>query len=216
MTDAPLRGFRLSSARHPPGRGPGPARRLIASLSGLSLALLVAVWWTLRPEPAPPPPTPIGRQPIVAPAPATRPPTATPTATETPTPEESSVLEFPTATPTPIPATSTPTAPPFRGPEPTPRPSECADVTWGYGQNGASFGSVLIQVDVTNRCNRDLEQLDIWFRATGWRDGAVVRSVLAHPLTTVRRNHGEVVSFDLPGSVDWYDRVTLEVLDRPP
>ena len=75
---------------------------------------------------------------------------------------------------------------------------------------------MLVQIDVTNRCRYDLGQLDIFFRVTGWRNGGVVQSVLAHPLTTVRRGHTEFVAVDLPGSLDWYDDVTLEVLDGAP
>lgn len=84
---------------------------------------------------------------------------------------------------------------------------------WSAGQN---VNAVLVQIDVTNRCGYDLEQLDLFFRITGWRDGGVVQSVLAHPLTTVRRSHTEFVAVNLPGSLDWYDEVTLEVLDGAP
>jgi hypothetical protein len=86
-------------------------------------------------------------------------------------------------------------------------------VRWSAAQN---FNAVLVQIDIVNRCRYDLEPLDLFFRATGWRDGGVVQSVLAHPMQTILTGRTEFVAVNLPGSLDWYDEVTLDVLDGPP
>lgn len=207
MTTPGMRGFRVTTARRDPGQHHRPTVRLVAFLAVLAI-LTIAVVCRREPPPEVLPPTPRPTQPPRATPSWT--PTATATATRSPTPTPTLQPWTPTPTETPRPF---PTFPPRPTPAPTPRPSECAVIRWSAGQN---VNAVLVQIDVTNRCRYDLGQLDIFFRITGWRDGGVVQSVLGHPLTTVRRGHTEFVAVNLPGSLDWYDDVTLEVLDGAP
>jgi hypothetical protein len=150
------------------------------------------------------------------------PPTAIPTpiASATPTPtatvlvEESSewmVAASPEITPTPW-----PTAPPpstRRPPTPTPRVAECVDYQWSAVQVFRPSAQVKVEISAVNGCNRDIGPLDLFFEITGWREGAHVQSVRGHPFDAIRRRHSEVIVVGLPGSIDWYDRISVEIVD---
>jgi hypothetical protein len=205
-----LPGFRTSSASR--------RRRGLTLLGGAALAIaLLAVGLALRQralappaEQHPPPP------PDAAPAvPAT--PAATATATPTTLVEESSgwvELVVPTAAPSPWPtlapaATSTPRP----APSPTPRAADCVSFRWSTQQVFRPAAHVLVEIDADNRCSRDLEPFDLWFEISGWRQGGLVQSVRGHPFERIRRGASGIVAIGLPGSIDWYDEVRVEIVD---
>jgi hypothetical protein len=72
---------------------------------------------------------------------------------------------------------------------------------------------VLTEIKAINNCNRDLEPPDLLFEISGWRQGALVQSVRAMPFDRIRRRHSGIISIGLPGSVDWYDTITVEIID---
>ncbi len=133
-------------------------------------------------------------------------PTATPAEVfgdwveEEPTPTPEPTL-FPTFTPRPP---ATPTRPPTL--------ADCVDFTWWAQQNLVPLNQVRISIEVTNNCGRDIGQMDLWFQISGWRDGAVVQTVRAHPLDELRRRASTDIAVGLPGSIDWYDEITVEIL----
>jgi hypothetical protein len=51
------------------------------------------------------------------------------------------------------------------------------------------------------------------FEISGWRNGALVQSVRARPFDRIRRRHSGIISIGLPGSIDWYDRITVEIIE---
>jgi hypothetical protein len=201
MTKPPA-GFRLSSARR---GGPGPSWVLRAAVA---VVLLVAVLAVLHREPDPEvvvlPPTPT--EPVA--------PTPVPAATATPPiPVEQSsewiVASSPEATATPWP-TSPPPVP--RVPTPTPAVADCVTYRWSTVQIFNPSAQVLTEINAVNRCNRDIAARELMFEVTGWRDGGQVQSVRALPFDPIRRNHSGIVSVGLPGSIDWYDRITVEIV----
>ncbi len=134
----------------------------------------------------------------------------------------------PTPTPTWFEAESSPlvvTPPPSPSPTPlptwTPRPTphqaaapniaDCVETTWTARQGEAPFNQVLIDIDATNRCGKTLHPLDIWFTISGWRHGGLVRSVKGHPFDPIGDDETGSVTIALPGSIDWYDRITVDV-----
>jgi len=198
-----LRGFRISSART--GRG-GPSPVVLAAAAVVLLAVILVL--VSREDEAP----------VVTPA-----PTALPSETPTTVPTTALVerasawvtVPIPEATPTPWP-TPWPTSPPpptRRPPSPTPRISECVTYRWTSVQIFRPFAQVLIEINASNRCSHDLGPLDLWFEITGWRDGGLVQTVRAHPFESIRRNHSGNIAIGLPGSIDWYDEISVEVLD---
>jgi hypothetical protein len=72
---------------------------------------------------------------------------------------------------------------------------------------------VLTEIRANNDCIRDLGPLELMFEISGWRDGELVQSVRARPFDRIRRGHSEIVSVGLPGSIDWYDEITVEIID---
>ena len=80
----------------------------------------------------------------------------------------------------------------------------------------AEAREVLIDIAATNGCDRDLEASEVWFRVTGWRDGDLIQTVDGHLFSTLYRGHIGYTGIGLPGSQDWYDRITLEVLQGAP
>lgn len=112
-----------------------------------------------------------------------------------------------TATPLPT-ATATPTP---RRPRITPTPSlaDCLHYTASAGQSTAAWGQILVDIEVDNRCGRDLAPLDVWFEVRGWHDGAVVQTVRGHPFDTLYRGGHGSITIGLPGSLDWYDRIQV-------
>ena len=198
-----LRGFRISSART--GRG-GPSPVVLAAAAVVLLAVILVL--VSREDEAP----------VVTPA-----PTALPSETPTTVPTTALVerasawvtVPIPEATPTPWP-TPWPTSPPpptRRPPSPTPRISECVTYRWTSVQIFRPFAQVLIEINASNRCSHDLGPLELWFEITGWRDGGLVQTVRAHPFESIRRNHSGNIAIGLPGSIDWYDEITVEILD---
>lgn len=154
------------------------------------------------------------------------PATLVPTATQTPMPQ-------PSATPTPgfvkensgwvdaevvLPPTPSPTIPiyvpaPTRAPRPTPSISQCADYRFSSLQVFSPSAQVKIDIRVHNRCPYDLGPSNLWFDITGWRDGARVQSVRGRPFETIRKGWSGDLSIGLPGSLDWYDEITVVVQD---
>ena len=84
--------------------------------------------------------------------------------------------------------------------------------TWSAGQSAASPGNVLVEIRTTNRCRRELDPLEVFFVVSGWRDGALVQTARGHPFEPLRPGTGVDVLIGLPGSIDWYDRITVDTL----
>jgi len=70
---------------------------------------------------------------------------------------------------------------------------------------------VVIQIDAINHCPRDLETTEALFTISGLRDGALVQSVNGMPFRPLRRGLSEPVTLGLPGSLDWYDTITVVI-----
>jgi hypothetical protein len=203
-----LPGYRTSSAR----RG-----RVGPSLLAVAVVIVVVIFASLalldrrRQQPPTPPPSP-------TPTPT---PTSPPTKTSTPTPtvlvELSSgwiVTEAPPATPSPWPTFAPPaTATPRPQASPTPRTADCVTYRWSARQVFRPSAQVLVEIEAVNRCNRDLGPLELWFDITGWRQGSSVQSVRGHPFDRIRKGGSGIVAIGLPGSVDWYDEITVEIAD---
>jgi hypothetical protein len=71
----------------------------------------------------------------------------------------------------------------------------------------------LVEIEVSNRCRRALEPVEIWFRVTGYRDGASVQTATGHPFRTLLPGRSENFVIGLPGSIDWYDEITVEFVE---
>jgi hypothetical protein len=169
------------------------------------LVLLVVFDRAPEPEVAEAPPTP------TPPPPPTAAPTVAPTAT--PFVELSSQwveASTPADTPTPWPTIPDPVR---REPTPTPRVSECISYRWSTVQAFIPSAQVLTEIRVVNGCNRDLAPTELLFEISGWRDGGLIRSVRAMPFDRIRRRHSDIISVGLPGSLDWYDEITVEIIE---
>jgi hypothetical protein len=150
-------------------------------------------------------------------------PSSTPTKSSTPTATANVLVERssewvvtspPTQTPSPWPTFAPPaTATPRPQPSPTPLASECVTFRWSARQVFRPSAQVLVEVEAVNRCNRDLGPLDVWFEITGWRQGSSVQSVRGHPFDRIRTGGSGIVAIGLPGSIDWYDTITVEIID---
>ena len=171
-----------------------------------ALSLLTAILVLLpRNEEAPPQPPPHA-------------PTATPTPSPPPTPTALSIEQSsgwvvslnPEPTPTPWPTAPPTVRPP---PRPTPRISECVTYTWTSIQVFRPSAQVKVDIVAVNRCSRDLNSLDLWFEITGWRKGNLIQSVRGHPFEGVRRGFSTDLAIGLPGSIDWYDEITVEIVN---
>jgi hypothetical protein len=203
--DEPSKGFRYSSARR---RGPGPSLAVLAAAAVVVLLVLLAVFHR-APEPQiealSPTPT------ATTPSPPTPTPTVIPTAT--------AIVEFasdwvdvsrPADTPTPWPTIPPPVR---RQPTPTPRVSECVSFRWSTVQAFIPSAQVLTEIRVDNNCHRDLVPTELVFEISGWRNGGLVRSVQAMPFDRIRRRHSDIITVGLPGSLDWYDEITVEIVE---
>jgi len=199
--------IRLSSARR---SGPKENPVLPFAVVLVVLTIVLVVVFTVRDEEPeiriPPPATP------------TATPPATPTPSATPTPGivkhasdwiDATVVLPPTPTPVPVPVERSPN----RAPRPTPSISQCAAFGWSSLQAFSPSAQVKIDITVTNRCPYELGPDNLWFDITGWRDGGRVQSVRGHPFDTIRRGRTGDLSIGLPGSLDWYDEITVVVLD---
>ena len=138
---------------------------------------------------------------------------ATPSATATPAEYSTDVvLVGPTVTPTPwIPAPPPPVE--RRQPSPTPSASQCISATWDAHQSLAAWGNVLVNITATNRCRRVLQPTDVWFRVTGWRDGQLIQTAQGSPFEEIYPGRSTDFGIGLPGSIDWYDEIVIEVND---
>lgn len=201
--DQPSKGYRYSSAR----RGQrGPSWAVIAAVAIVALVTVLAVIYRKPPpEVAEPQPTP----------------TPTLPATQTPAPPATATAVIELAsdwvtvstledTPTPWPTSPPPVR---REPTPTPRVSECVSYRWTTAQVFRPSAQVLTEISAVNNCNRDIGPLDLMFEISGWRNGGLVQSVRARPFDRIRRRHSGIISIGLPGSIDWYDRITVEIID---
>jgi hypothetical protein len=84
---------------------------------------------------------------------------------------------------------------------------------WGAGQSAAAWGNVLIEIEVINRCGRPIEPSELWFLVAGYRDGALVQTAQGHPFRRIFPGRSEDFSIGLPGSIDWYHEITVELRD---
>jgi len=80
--------------------------------------------------------------------------------------------------------------------------------------NTPRLGHNFVEIEVTNRCDRDLVPDDLWFEVSGWRDGGLVQSVRAKPFDRAARGRSVTLALDLPGSVDWYDEIKVALMGR--
>jgi hypothetical protein len=156
------------------------------------------------------------------------PPAATPTTTPavpptlTPSPSPTVVLverssdwvtaRAPTPTREPV---AWPTAAPRvrRQPSPTPSISQCLETSWWARQSVAAWGQVLIEIEAVNRCRRVLEADEVWFWISGYRQGDLIQTARGHAFDSIYPNRSQTVTIGLPGSIDWYDRITVDVMD---
>ena len=195
-------GFHLSS-----GRREQRSRSGCLIVGGvLFIIALIALFEIVRGDdtPVPPAPTP------TPPAPTA---TATPSATAAPAEFSTDVVVLaPTVTPTPwIPAAPPP--PRRRQPSPTPSASECISASWDAHQSLAAWGNVLVNINATNRCRRVLQPTDVWFRVTGYRDGDLIQTAQGSPFEDIYPGRSTQFGIGLPGSIDWYDEIVVEVND---
>ncbi len=119
-------------------------------------------------------------------------------------------VSSPEDTPTPWPTSPPPIR---REPTPTPRVSECVSYRWTTSQVFRPSAQVLTEIRANNNCNRDIDPRDLMFEISGWRNGALVQSVRGMPFDRIGRRHSEIISIGLPGSIDWYDEITVEIID---
>jgi hypothetical protein len=141
-------------------------------------------------------------------------PPPTPPAPPMPTPQTFSVVVPFDSEPTPTwarPPTPTP-----RVPTPTPRPSQCLDLEWWYNRGGAPLGSTLVEVEVTNRCGRDLDGMQVWFEVAGYRGGGLYQSVRGHLFDPLPAGRQGSTGLLLPCSTDWCDEIRVWVVDPLP
>jgi len=93
-------------------------------------------------------------------------------------------------------------------------PPQCVAFRWTITANTPRLGQNFVEIEVTNRCDRDLESEDLWFEVTGWREGSLVQSVRAKPFDRAARGRSVTLALDLPGSVDWYDEIRVTPVGR--
>jgi hypothetical protein len=205
---------RFSSPVPPPRTEGRSTIAVVVGLLALAALLTVAVVILRRPEsagPAPPPRAtvspPTRRHPTSPPVPTSERPRL-PGHRSVVLPWEGATPAEPTETPTAVP--TFPVRPPAT---PTPRPSECVVVRWSASTMAAPLGQILVDIEASNRCGRDLEGIAVWFLVEGYRNGALVQSVRGHLFDPLRDGDDGHATIALPGSVDWYDRIEVRVLD---
>jgi hypothetical protein len=195
-------GFYLSSGRRERRSRSG---RLIV-IGVLFIVGLVVVFELGRDDEVPAP---------TAPAPVAPTVTATASPTATGAPSEFStdvVLVAPTLTPTPwIPAA--PRSPKRPQPTTTPSAAQCVRASWDAHQSLAAWGNVLVNISATNTCRRVLQPTDVWFRVSGFRDGGLVQTAQGSPFEEIYPGRTTRFGIGLPGSIDWYDEIVVEVND---
>ena len=199
----------------------GPPLRIVVRRATL-IALLAAA--CSRADRAPAPTAPAdepdpARPRAVAPAPPAAPPTfavpePTPVPPATPTPMTFSVVV--PLEPEPTPTWTRPPTPTPRTPTPTPLPSQCLALEWWISEGGAPLGSTLVEVEVTNRCGRDLDGMEVWFEVVGYRGGGTYQSVRGHLFDELRAGREGATGLVLPCSTDWCDEISVRVVDPLP
>lgn len=204
--DERSRGIRTSSARR--ARDVGLAGRVVLVLV-IVIAAIVVVHQIRRTRPS--------AAPFVgAPPSATghaAPPATRPAPTSVTMVERSSDWVVVSA-PSPTPTAWVPSAPrPPRQPTPTPPVSQCVVVRWSAHQSVAAWGNVLVDIHAINRCGRKLDPHEITIWIVGYRDGAVVQTASGNAFDIVYPGRSTNFAIGLPGSIDWYDRITVEVMD---
>jgi hypothetical protein len=181
---------------------------LLAVLAVALLAAALAIWQATTREPP---------QQATAPPPADGRPAA---AAPDPSPASALVEQSsdwvstggrePTVEPTPwYEGIETPTPSP---PTPTPSFSECVHFRWSTQQVFSPSAQVMVEINAANQCRRSIGQTDLWFEVTGWRDGDMVQTVRGHPFEVIRHRRSAVIAIGLPGSIDWYDEITVEMV----
>jgi len=177
---------------------------------------IAAVFWLLKRSgrpPAPlPAPTAVGEHSVAAtPAPRVAPFTPMPDLVVT---RRTTVVLPWDAEPTPSPTPPEPTEPPTATPEPASPPAveQCIAIRWSAGMSPATIAQVLVEIDATNRCGRDLQPLDVWFEIAGYRQHDLVQSVRGHLFDPLPRDGEGKAIIALPGSADWYDEIRVAVL----
>jgi hypothetical protein len=192
------------------GRRPLPERSGCYVVGAvLAIIVLVALFELTRGDREPRPAVP-SSVPTVAPS-----PTQAPSATPTRLAEYASgwvTAIAPTVTPAPwVPAAAAP--PRRREPSPTPSAADCISATYEAEQSLASWGNVMITIRATNRCRRVLQPTDVLFRVSGFREGALVQTAQGSPFEEIWPGRSTDFGIGLPGSIDWYDRLAVEVID---
>ena len=175
------------------------------------LVLAIALLWLTR---GPQHPAPL---PVPSPMPASTAAPPSPTAAPTPSPEPPLERHSTVVLPWESEPTPSPTAPEQEptmrpGPSPTPEVSECVAVTYSAGVLPGTPGRILVDVRLENHCGRDLGPLEVWFWVGGYRQGDLVQSVRGHPFDPIPRGGEGKASIVLPGSIDWYDRIDVQVI----
>lgn len=208
--DGPTNGVRVSSARRT--HKAGIAGRVVLVLV-VVIVTIVVVHQVRRPRPSLTPPQ--------GAAPAAESPTddSDPRPTPPPSPTSVSVVErssgwvvLTAPSPTPTPWTTAPPRP-RRQPTPTPSVSQCVVVRWSAHQSRAAWGNILVDIHAINRCGRKLEAHEIAIWIAGYRDGAIVQTASGTAFDMVYPGRSTNFAIGLPGSIDWYDRITVEVMD---
>jgi hypothetical protein len=69
-----------------------------------------------------------------------------------------------------------------------------------------------VDIRLENRCGRDLGPLDVWLWVGGYRQGDLVQTVRGHPFDPIPRDGTGTATIVLPGSIDWYDRIEVQVI----
>ena len=128
------------------------------------------------------------------------------------TPPEERAPSYATPEPTPTPTPILIPLPTRRPPRAPAKPPQCVSYRWTITANTPRLGHNFVEIEVTNRCDRDLVPDDLWFEVTGWRDGGLVQSVRAKPFEGARRERKTTLAVDLPGSVDWYDDIRVRLV----
>ncbi len=196
-------GFYLSS-----GRRQRAGRSGCLVVSGVVIIISLIVIFELTRQEEPPPPT------VASPTPAAT-VTPLPPATPTPTPGSFSseiLVQAPTLTPTPwVPYAPEPPRP--RPQSPTPSAAGCITASWDAQQSYGRPVNVMVSIRATNRCRRVLQPTDIWFRVTGYRNGDLIQTAQGSPFNEIYPGRETVFGIGLPGVIDWYDEIRVEVFD---
>jgi len=84
---------------------------------------------------------------------------------------------------------------------------------WSSVQTFSPSAQVKVEINAVNRCGRDIDPLDLWFEVTGWRNGDLIQTARGHPFDPLRRRRSVMTYIGLPGSIDWYDEIRVEIVD---